>query len=63
MIREGDKVRIKPEWRSRPDDDAEFVAIEDEFNGRVGIRAQVNLTFKPWHTVDVSMVEKIEEQE
>ncbi len=37
MIKAGDRVTIKPEWRDTGDDLFTFVAIEDEDGGRVRI--------------------------
>ena len=57
MIKKGDTVRFKPEWRDDGDDAIVFIAVEDEADGRVTVEAQLDLRFKPLQTVKVSMIE------
>ena len=58
MIRKGDIVKIKPEWRDAGDEDVRFVATEDEDGGRIKIEAQLGLTINPQLVVSVEMIEK-----
>lgn len=37
MIRKGDKVQIKPEWRDAGDDRFDWIAVDNEEKGRVSI--------------------------
>jgi hypothetical protein len=57
MIRKGDIVRFKPEWRDAGDEDVTFVAIEDEDGGRVKVEAQLGLAINPIQVIAVEMVE------
>ena len=58
MIRKGDRVRIRPEWRDPGDDQFVWVATEDEDGGRVRISpANIGLAILPTQVVDTSMLE------
>lgn len=37
MIRKGDKIQIRPEWQDAGDCNFNWIAAEDEQNGRVAI--------------------------
>lgn len=61
MIRKGDKIRIRPEWMDKGDDEFEWTAIDDEEKGRVTIRCEIpNMNIKPTSVVHVYMIEKVE---
>lgn len=54
MIVKGDKVSIKPEWQDKGDDAFDWVAVDNEENGRVVITAtNTGLTFAPVQVVKV----------
>jgi hypothetical protein len=59
MIRKGDIVTIKPEWRDAGDENYTWVARSDEEKGRLGISAieLSQMPLWPMHTVRVEMVE------
>lgn len=58
MIRKGDKVTIKPEWRDQGDDEFAWVAYDDEEKGRVTITpVNTGLSIPPLQTVSVEMLE------
>ena len=58
MIKAGDRVTIKPEWRDTGDDLFTFVAIEDEDGGRVRIGVLDCLTsFVPQQVVLVEWLD------
>lgn len=58
MIKAGDRVAIKPEWRDDGDDAFTFVAIEDEDGGRVRIGVLDCLThFVPQQVVLVEWLD------
>ncbi len=59
MIRKGDEVTIKPEWRDRGDEEFTWMACDDEEKGRVTI-APVNtgLAIPPRQTVSVDMLKQ-----
>lgn len=57
-IKQGDKVKFKPEWQDAGDEEITFVALEDEDGGRVRIGAVGVLTrFVPTQIVLTSMLE------
>jgi len=58
MIKQGDRIIIKPEWRDRDDNNFVWIACCDEDKGRV-IIAPVNTTMAiaPHQTVTVDMLE------
>jgi len=61
MIKQGDKIKIKPEWQDEGDDVAEFIALEDEDGGRVRIGMPgVLVSFMPNQIVQVYMIEKVD---
>ena len=63
-LKAGDRIRIKPEWQDKGDDQFEWYVLEDEAGGRVAIAPRTTLPLgDPWSRVYVSMVEKIEENE
>lgn len=57
MIRKGDEVTIKPEWRDRGDEEFAWVACDNEEKGRLTI-APINtgLAIPPRQTVSVDML-------
>ena len=58
MIRKGQPVTIRPEWRDQGDENARFVALEDEDGGRVLIGALGVLShFIPSQVVTTDMLE------
>lgn len=57
MIKKGQRVSFKPEWRDPGDEGIVFVAAEDEDGGRVLITAEIGLTIKPVQVVGVDMIE------
>jgi hypothetical protein len=58
MIKKGDVVTIKPEWRDPGDDKITFIACEDEDGGRVLIEPQIAMRIKPRQVVLCSMLEE-----
>lgn len=59
MIKAGDTVKIKPEWQDEGDEKITFVALEDEYGGRVLIGALgVLKSFTPSQVVTVEMLEQ-----
>ncbi len=63
MIRKGDVITIKPQWRDKGDENFTWVARNDEEKGRVDISALELSTMPLWpmQTVRVDMLEKTEE--
>jgi hypothetical protein len=57
IIRKGDRLRIKPEWRDEGDEEIVWIAIEDEDGGRVRIQPQLDMPIKPNQVVTTDMVE------
>jgi hypothetical protein len=57
MIRKGDVVRFKDEYKDDGDDAIEFVAVDDEEKGRVSVRAKLGLRIDPIQTVSVDMLQ------
>ncbi|MGA7178149.1 MAG: hypothetical protein WBX11_00985 [Thiobacillaceae bacterium] len=59
MIKKGDIVRIKPEWRDEGDEEFTWIALEDEDGGRVRI-APINtgLPIPPNQIVNTDMLEE-----
>ena len=51
MIKKGDVVKFKPEWQDHGDDQIEFRAEGDEYDGRVEVVACVDLPLKPTQIV------------
>jgi hypothetical protein len=60
MIRKGDVLTIKPQWRDAGDETLMWVARSDEEKGRLDISALIlkNLPLWPVQTVSIDMVEK-----
>lgn len=59
MIRKGQPVSIRPQWRDPGDENARFVALEDEDGGRVLIGALGVLShFTPSQVVTTDMLEE-----
>jgi hypothetical protein len=59
VIRRGDIVTFKPQWRDPGDEDCTFVAVDDEANGRVTVvHADSRLTIKPTQIVATYMVDR-----
>ncbi len=60
MIRKGDVLSIKPQWRDAGDENCTWVARNDEENGRLDISAleQKDMGIWPMFTVRVDMIEK-----
>lgn len=57
MIRKGDIVKFKPEWRDGGDEEVIFVAIEDEDGGRLMVQAQLGLAINPIQVLSVEMIQ------
>jgi len=51
MIKLGETVKFKKEWMDAGDENIQFIAIDDEFKGRVTVEAQVDLPLKPTQVV------------
>jgi len=51
MVRKGERVYFKPEWRDAGDDQIIFIALNDESMGRVDVQAQLGWTINPINTV------------
>ena len=60
MIRKGDILSIKPQWRDAGDENLTWVARNDEEKGRLDISAleQQCMALWPMFTVRVDMIEK-----
>ena len=59
MIRKGDEVTIKPEWRDQGDEEFTWVACDDEEKGRVTITpVNTGLAIPPRQTVNVEMLKQ-----
>ncbi|WP_275099860.1 hypothetical protein [Sedimenticola hydrogenitrophicus] len=58
MIKKGDTVVIKPEWRDPGDEDFHWIALEDEDGGRVRIApTDTGMAIEPNYVVETSMLE------
>lgn len=58
MIKQGQTVTIKPDWRDAGDQHIQFIALQDEDGGRVLICAlDVLQCFTPSQVVTVDMLE------
>jgi len=58
MIRKGQPVTVRPQWRDPGDENVQFVALEDESGGRVLIGALGVLShFIPSQVVTTDMLE------
>lgn len=58
MIKKGDTVVIKPEWRDPGDENLHWIAIEDESGGRVRIApTNTGMSIAPNYVVETSMLE------
>jgi hypothetical protein len=61
MIRKGQPVTVRPEWRDPGDENVRFIALEDEAGGRVLIGALGVLSqFTPSQVVRTDMLEGLE---
>lgn len=59
MIRKGDRIVYKPEWRDPGDEHITFVALEDEDGGRVRVGALLDgWDFVPNQVVLVDWIER-----
>ena len=59
MIRAGQPVTIRPQWRDEGDENVQYVALEDESGGRVLIGALGVLSrFTPSQVVTTDMLEE-----
>lgn len=56
MIRKGDLVCFKPEWRDPGDQGRWSIAVEDQDGDRVRVEAQLDLFLNPQSVVEVSML-------
>lgn len=60
MIRQGDAIRIRPEFQDPGDDRYPWVALEDEDGGRVRISPRIpGLVIQPNQVVLVDWIEKV----
>lgn len=61
MIRKGDIITFKSEWRDKGDDNLTFVARSDEDRGRfdVSVLEQKHWRIWPMQIVSVDMIETI----
>ncbi|MBH0113223.1 hypothetical protein I5E68_09720 [Novosphingobium sp. YJ-S2-02] len=58
MIKAGDKVTIKPDFQDAGDSAFDWIAVDDEGNGRVSIKpTNTGLAFPPVNVVRVDMLE------
>ena len=58
-IKQGDRVRIRPEWQDPGDDEFAWEALEDEDGGRVCIAPMMaDLQFLPHYVVTTAMIER-----
>jgi len=56
-ISKGDQVFIKPEWQDKGDDKFIWIAMGDEYDGKVMIYpSNINMTIAPTQIVNVSML-------
>jgi len=57
MIKRGDLVTIKPEYRDEGDDSLTWIAVEDEDGGRIKIAAtDTGMKFAPSYVVRTDML-------
>ena len=58
-IKAGDRIRIKPEWQDAGDDQIQWIALDDESQGRVTIQAQIpGMPILPTQVVTTDMIER-----
>jgi len=57
MVKKGDIVKFLPQWQDTGDEDIEYRAIDDEYDGRVEVEAQVDLPLKPTQIVPVKWLD------
>jgi len=55
-IKTGQIVRFKPEWMDPGDENILFMAIDDEEQGRVTVKALVDLPIQPTQVVRSHMI-------
>jgi hypothetical protein len=60
MIKKGDIVRFLPQWQDAGDENIEFRAVDDEYDGRVEVEAQVDLPLKPTQIVPIKWLDLTE---
>ncbi len=57
MVKQGDVVRIKPEYQDAGDSSYVWIAVDDESKGRVTISpVTIDMAIKPTQVVSVSML-------
>jgi len=62
MLKEGQKVRIHPDWQDEGDDKIEFSVLFDQvLEDRVTIQAHIGLYINPSQTVKTYMIIPIED--
>lgn len=60
LIKKGDKVKIKKEWLEPGEEKFEYIAVDNEEKGRVGIKAiNTGLSFPPVNVVMRTMLEMV----
>ena len=57
-FKQGDIVKMKPEWQDEGDDDITFTCLEDEDGGRVRIVYDIDLHCNPQSIVTTDMIQK-----
>ncbi len=56
-ITKGQRVTFKPEWSDKGDDDRLFLAMGDEYDGRLLVVAIIGLPINPTQIVGTNMIE------
>lgn len=62
MIKKDNIIKFKPEWQDHGDDDIEFRAVDDEYDGRVEVVACIDLPLRPTQIVPIKWLDVPEDQ-
>ena len=57
MIKRGDTVKFLPQWQDPGDENIVFKALDDEYDGRVEVEAQVDLPLRPTQIVKIEWLD------
>jgi hypothetical protein len=57
MIRQGQEVYVRPEWRDKGDEESIWIAVEDEDGGRVKVKTFIpEYQIQPVSVIETSML-------
>lgn len=56
MIEKGDRIFYKSEWQDKGDKERTFIAVDDEYSGRVAVVCLCGLRFNPIQIVKTQMI-------